>query len=296
MEAILSITIILVFSFLGIYMKEFFIGLKPFVVPMLAFVMLSMGLTMKAYDFMETLKKPFRIFYAALLQFTIMPFLGYFLAKILSVNTELTVGTVLVGSAPGGTASNVITYLSKGDLAYSVSMTTFSTLISPILTPLLTYLLVGKKVDVPVMDMLRDLIFIVVLPVAIGIFIKRFLPSTKAFEKVLPYMAIVAIGIIIAVVLALNSERLRDLSMQVFLLVSLHNLFGFLLGYIFGLLAGLDKVRAKTLSIEVGIQNSGLAVVLALKYFSPLSALPGALFSLVQNINGLLLSALYRRL
>jgi len=296
MEALLSLTIILVFSFLGIYMKEFFIGLKPFVVPMLAFVMLSMGLTMKAYDFMETLKKPFRIFYAALLQFTIMPFLGYFLAKILSVNTELTVGTVLVGSAPGGTASNVITYLSKGDLAYSVSMTTFSTLVSPIMTPLITYLLVGRKVDVPVIDMLRDLIFIVVLPVALGIFIKRFLLSTKAFEKVLPYMAIVAIGIIIAVVLALNSERLKDLSMQVFLLVFLHNFFGFLLGYIFGLLAGLDKVRAKTLSIEVGIQNSGLAVALALKYFSSLSALPGALFSLVQNVNGLLLSALYRKL
>ena len=242
------------------------------------------------------LLSPFRIAYGALLQFSIMPFLGYFLAKILSVNTELTVGAVLVGSAPGGTASNVITYLSKGDLAYSVSMTTFSTLVSPIMTPLITYLLVGRKVDVPVIDMLRDLIFIVVLPVALGIFIKRFLLSTKAFEKVLPYMAIVAIGIIIAVVLALNSERLKDLSMQVFLLVFLHNFFGFLLGYIFGLLAGLDKVRAKTLSIEVGIQNSGLAVVLALKYFSPLSALPGALFSLVQNINGLLLSALYRRL
>jgi len=296
MEALLSLAIILIFSFLGLYTKEFFINLKPFVVPMLAFVMLSMGLTMQVDDLLQTLKKPFRIAYGALLQFSIMPFLGYFLAKILSVNTELTVGAVLVGSAPGGTASNVITYLSKGDLAYSVSMTTFSTLVSPIMTPLITYLLVGRKVDVPVIDMLRDLIFIVVLPVALGIFIKRFLISTKAFEKVLPYMAIVAIGIIIAVVLALNSERLKDLSMQVFLLVFLHNFFGFLLGYIFGLLAGLDKVRAKTLSIEVGIQNSGLAVALALKYFSSLSALPGALFSLVQNVNGLLLSALYRKL
>jgi len=296
MEALLSLAIILIFSFLGLYTKEFFINLKPFVVPMLAFVMLSMGLTMQVDDLLQTLKKPFRIAYGALLQFSIMPFLGYFLAKILSVNTELTVGAVLVGSAPGGTASNVITYLSKGDLAYSVSMTTFSTLVSPIMTPLITYLLVGRKVDVPVIDMLRDLIFIVVLPVALGIFIKRFLLSTKAFEKVLPYMAIVAIGIIIAVVLALNSERLKDLSMQVFLLVFLHNFFGFLLGYIFGLLAGLDKVRAKTLSIEIGIQNSGLAVALALKYFSSLSALPGALFSLVQNVNGLLLSALYRKL
>ena len=245
MEALLSLAIILIFSFLGLYTKEFFINLKPFVVPMLAFVMLSMGLTMQVDDLLQTLKKPFRIAYGALLQFSIMPFLGYFLAKILSVNTELTVGAVLVGSAPGGTASNVITYLSKGDLAYSVSMTTFSTLVSPIMTPLITYLLVGRKVDVPVIDMLRDLIFIVVLPVALGIFIKRFLLSTKAFEKVLPYMAIVAIGIIIAVVLALNSERLKDLSMQVFLLVFLHNFFGFLLGYIFGLLAGLDKVRAK---------------------------------------------------
>lgn len=296
MEAILSLVVILLFSFLGIYMKEFFVGLKPFVVPMLAFVMLSMGLTMKADDFMETLKKPFRIFYAALLQFTIMPLLGYFLAQILRVNTELTVGAVLVGSVPGGTASNVITYLSKGDLAYSVSMTSFSTLISPIMTPFLTYLLVGKKVDVPVVDMFRDLLFVVVLPVMVGIFIKSLWPSVKVFERILPYLAVATIGIIIAVVLALNSERLKDISMEVLLLVLLHNLLGFLLGYLFALLVRLDRVRAKTLSIEVGIQNSGLAVVLALKYFSPLSALPGALFSLIQNVNGLLLSALYRRL
>ncbi|MFN3976883.1 MAG: bile acid:sodium symporter family protein, partial [Aquificaceae bacterium] len=194
MEALLSLFVILTFSLLGIYAKDFFIGLKPFVVPMLAFVMLSMGLTMQVDDLLQTLKKPFIIAYGALLQFSIMPLLGYFLAKILSLNTELTVGAVLLGSAPGGTASNVITYLSKGDLAYSVSMTAFSTLVSPIMTPILTYFLVGKKVDVPVMDMLRDLIFILLLPVALGLFIKRYLPSTKALETVLPYMAVSAIG------------------------------------------------------------------------------------------------------
>ncbi len=296
MQAIISLGIILIFCLLGLHFRETFVALKSFVVPLLALVMLSMGLTMNFDNLLETLRKPFRVAYGAFLQFTIMPLLGYGLAYLMRMEEELTVGTVLVGSAPGGTASNVITYLSKGDLAYSVSMTALSTLLSPIMTPFLTYLLVGKKVDVPFLDMFKDLILVVVLPVLFGILLKGFMPSLKLIEKLLPYLAVGAIGMIIATVLALNYERLEGVSLKVFLVVLLHNLLGFLLGYIFGRLAGLDKTMAKTLSIEVGIQNSGLAVVLALKYFSPLSALPGALFSLLQNINGIILSIIYRRL
>ncbi len=234
--------------------------------------------------------------YAGLLQFTIMPLLGYSLALLLRVEEKVMYGSVLVGSAPGGTASNVITYLSGGNLAYSVSMTTFSTLISPIMTPFLTYVLVGKRVDVPLASMFMDLLLIVLLPVVAGIFIRKFFPRVMYLEGLLPYLAVFFIGVIIATVFALNAERLKGLTLQILLLVVLHNLLGFLLGYIFARVARLDRAYAKTLSIEVGMQNSGLATVLALRYFPPESALPGALFSLVQNINGLLLSIIFKRL
>ena len=129
-----------------------------------------------------------------------------------------------------------------------------------------------------------------------GILIRRVFPKITHLETLLPYLAVFFIGVIIATVFAINSERLRELSMQVFILVLLHNLLGFLLGYIFAKIAGFDKTYAKTLSIEVGMQNSGLATVLALRYFPPESALPGALFSLMQNLNGLILSIIFRRL
>lgn len=296
MQAVITLVVLISFSLLGFYAKELFLQLKPAIPYLLALIMLSMGLTLRGEEFYEVFRKPFRIIYAGLLQFTIMPLLGYGLALLLKVNEYIMYGSVLVGSAPGGTASNVITYLSGGNLAYSVSMTTFSTLISPIMTPLLTYMLIGKRVDLQVASMVLDLFLIVLLPVLVGILIRRVFPRIRHLETLLPYLAVFFIGIIIATVLALNSERLRELSMQVFILVLLHNLLGFLLGYIFAKIVGFDRTYAKTLSIEVGMQNSGLATVLALRYFPPESALPGALFSLMQNLNGLILSIIFRRL
>lgn len=296
MQAIITVGILLTFSLLGLYMKEPFSQLISAVPYLLALIMLSMGITLRSADFFEVFRRPARILYAGLLQFSIMPFLGYGLALLLRVDERLLYGSVLVGSAPGGTASNVITYLSRGDLAYSVSMTAFSTLISPVMTPLLTYFLVGKRVDVPLYSMTRDLLLIILLPVIAGIVMRRLFPRVIYLERVLPYIAVFFIGLIIATVLALNADRLSVSGLSIFALVIIHNLLGFLLGYAFAKLAGLDRIRAKTLSVEVGMQNSGLATVLALRYFPPESALPGALFSLIQNVNGLLLSIIYRRL
>ncbi len=296
MQAIITLGMLIAFSLLGLYVKEAFLQLKPTIPYLLALIMLSMGLTLRGEEFYEVFRKPLRIIYAGLLQFTIMPLLGYILAILIRVDEKIMYGSVLIGSAPGGTASNVITYLSGGNLAYSVSMTTFSTLISPIMTPLLTYVLVGTRVDVPLASMVLDLLLIVLLPVLVGILIRRVFPRITYLETVLPYLAVFFIGVIIATVFAINSERLRELSMQVFILVLLHNLLGFLLGYIFAKIVGFDRTYAKTLSIEVGMQNSGLATVLALRYFPPESALPGALFSLMQNLNGLILSIIFRRL
>lgn len=296
MQAMLTIGILLAFSILGLHMKELFSKFVPFIPYLLSLIMLSMGITLRGEDFLEIFRKPIRIIYAGILQFTIMPLLGYSLAILLRVDERLLYGSVLVGCAPGGTASNVITYLSKGDLAYSVSMTTFSTLISPVMTPFLTYFLIGKRVDVPLYAMTRDLLLIILLPMIAGIAIRRLYPRIVYLDRILPYMAVFFIGVIIATVLAMNADRLKNLGPQLLALVILHNLLGFLLGYVFAKLAGLDTTRAKTLSIEVGMQNSGLATVLALRYFHPESALPGALFSLMQNVNGLLLSIGYRRL
>lgn len=296
MQLILSFFILLSFSLLGFYLRDLFASLKDLVVPLLALVMLSMGITLTGRDIKEIFKRPHQIVYGALLQYTIMPLLGYSLGLLFASRKEWLFGAVLVGSAPGGTASNLITYLSKGDLAYSISMTAFSTLLSPVITPSIVYLLIGHKVDVPFLPMLKDLLLIVLLPVAGGMLLRRFLPNIKKVEPFLPYLSLTVIGLIIGVVIALNAQTLRNLSYELFLMVILHNWLGFFVGYIFALLMGLDRVRSKTVSIEVGMQNSGLAVVLALKYFPPESALPAALFSLIQNLSGIALSFIYRRL
>ncbi len=287
--------IMLLLSLCGLLFRDFFAQLKSYVVYMLAFVMLSMGISLTKEDFAEVFKRPLRIAYAGLLHFSIMPLLGYALGRLLYAGEEILYGAVLVGTAPSGTASNVITYLSRGDLAYSVSATAFSTLLSPIATPLLTYLLIGHRVEVPLISMFKDLLLITLIPVLSGLTLRYLFPKILQLERFLPYMAVFFIGVIIAVVLSLNVEKLEELSLKVFLIVLLHNLLGFALGYAFGRLAGLDRRLSKTLSIEVGMQNSGLATLLALKYFSPLVALPAALFSLLQNLNGILLSLFYRR-
>jgi len=254
-----------------------------------------MGITLTYEDFLRIAKRPLIITYGALLQYGIMPLLAFVISALLGIKGELFVGMVLVGSVPGGTASNLITYLAKGDLPYSVSLTTFSTLISPLATPLWSYLLAGRYVPVPFWVMVMDVLKIVLIPVFLGILIRKLFPSITSIERFLPYISVSVIGFIIAVILAINEEKLKTLSFTLLLAVFLHNTLGFLLGFLAGKVLKLDNRMSKTLSIEVGIQNSGLAVALAIKHFGPLASLPGALFSLVQNVNGILLAFLYRR-
>jgi len=296
MKDLSFLLILVVLSSLGIIFPEFFTSLKPLIIPLLIVIMLSMGLTLTPEDFKEILKKPFIVFYGAFLQYTVMPLTGYLLAKIFNLSPELLVGVVLVGSAPGGTASNLITYLSRGDLSYSISMTTTSTFLSPIFTPLWTYVLAGKYVEVPFVSMFETTLKIVVVPVLLGMTLRYFLRhNINKVEKFLPFLAVFSISLIIAVIFALNSKLLKEISLLVLLVVLIHNVLGFVLGYVFGALAGLDKRKVKALSIEVGMQNSGLSTVLALKYFSKVSALPSAVFSLSQNLLGVLLSLFFRR-
>ncbi len=289
--------VLTLFSLLGFLFPQFFVPLKGLIVPLLLVIMLSMGLTLTPKDFLEILRKPYIVLYGAFLQFTVMPLTAYALGVVFNLPSQFFVGVVLVGSAPGGTASNLITYLSKGDLPYSISMTTVSTLLSPLLTPLWTYILAGKYVEVPFLAMVETTLRIVVLPVLTGMLIRYFLKSQiEKLEAFLPYVAIFSISFIIATIFALNVDVIKKVSLLIVLVVLLHNILGFILGYAFGVLVGLDRTKAKTLSIEVGLQNSGLSAVLAIKYFSKVAAIPSAIFSLSQNLLGVLLSLLFRRL
>ncbi len=297
MQSISLLLILVVLSSAGFLFDMFFKGFRDLIVPLLVLIMLSMGITLTTEDFKRILRRPHIIFYGAFLQFSIMPLTGFILARLFGLSTDLLVGVVLAGSAPGGTASNLITYISRGDLSYSISMTTLSTVLSPLFTPLWTLLLAGKFVPVPFTGMVAATLKIVVLPVVIGMGLRYFLKERIAkIEPFLPYLAVFSISFIIAVIFALNKERLKDASSLVLCVVLAHNLLGFFMGFLFGKIAGLDNKLAKTLSIEVGMQNSGLSTVLALKFFSQLSALPSAVFSLSQNILGVLLSFVFRKL
>lgn len=264
-----------------------FIDFKSWIVPLLMLIMLSMGFTLTTADFVKILKLKRVVLIGVGLQFLVMPLAAFLLAAMFTLPQELLIGMILVGVAAGGTASNVITFLAKGNVALSVSMTTLSTLVAVFMMPLLTWLYLGSSVEVPLFSMLLTLLQIIVVPVALGMLIRRIFKSyihlMTAFSTVFSMAAIV---FIIAVVVALNHANFADLAIVLILAVVLHNLIGLLVGYWVIRCLGYDSVIARTIAIEVGMQNSGLSVALALKFFTPLAALPGAIFSLWHNVSG----------
>ena len=283
-------------SALAFFLPAPFLAIKAAIVPLLAVIMLSMGLTLSMSDFRLVLKRPGVIGLGMLLQYGVMPLAAYGIARQLGLGTELLVGMVLVGASAGGTASNVICYLARGDVALSITLTTISTLLAVILMPGLSWLYLGQVVTVPVADMLISIIKIVILPVTIGVTINTLLPRlVRKVQPVFPVVAIAAIVLIIAIVTALNNESLGNIGPILLLAVALHNLTGLLCGYAVAGLLGFDARIRRTLAIEVGMQNSGLSVALAIKYFSATAALPGALFSIWHNITGSLLASWWSR-
>ena len=246
-----------------------------------------MGLTLDIEDFKRALRMPRLILTGLALQYTVMPLTALLLAWLLQLDTALTIGLILLGACPGGTASNVITYLAKGNVALSISLTSISTLLAVILTPAITYLLADTSIEVPVEKMLISILYIVIFPVTLGLILKRFYSyHIIRLEPYLPTIAITAIVVIIAIITALNNAQLSQLASSLLLAVVLHNLIGLLIAYQTAKLLGYEKAECRTLAIEVGMQNSGLAVALAIKHFSIAAALPGALFSIWHNITG----------
>ena len=263
---------------------------------LLGVVMFGMGLTLNLQDFKIVFSRPKDVIIGCLAQFTIMPLLAWGLARAFQLDEALALGVVLVGCCPGGTASNVITYLAKGDLALSVGMTGVSTLLAPLLTPLLTWALAGKSVNVDVVGMLLSIVWVVILPIAVGLIVKWLWPKfTEQATDYLPAFSSVAIAFIVAIVIAANANKLMAGGLVIVIVVMLHNLCGLGLGYLIGRLLGLSEPKKRAISIEVGMQNSGLASSLATIHFAayPLATIPGAIFSVWHNISGAMVARIY---
>ena len=258
--------------------------------------MFGMGLATKLEDFKVVFSRPRDIAIGCVAQFTIMPALAWMLARLFGLDEALTVGVILVGCCPGGTASNVITYLAKGDLALSVGMTGVSTLLAPFLTPALTLLLAGKTVDVDAVGMFIGILWVVVMPICLGLIVKKLFPkTTERAIRFMPIVSSVTIAVILALVLSANASRLATGGIAVLLVVILHNVCGLALGYLIALALRLAEPKRRALCIEVGMQNSGLAASLAAVHFAayPMAAVPGAIFSVWHNISGVIAARLF---
>ena len=276
-----------------------FSGIRPTVInPLLGVIMFGMGMALRLEDFRIVFSRPRDILIGCTAQFTIMPLLAFALSRLFALDEALAVGVVLVGCCPGGTASNVITYLAKGDLALSVGMTATSTILAPVLTPLLVWLLAGKTVDVDVIGMLLSILWVVILPIVAGLIAKWFWPRfTEKATAYLPAVSSLAIAFIVMIIIAANASKLLLGGLIIVVVVILHNLCGLGLGWLIGHLLHLPAAKRKAISIEVGMQNSGLASSLATLHFAayPMATIPGAIFSVWHNISGAIVARLYAR-
>jgi BASS family bile acid:Na+ symporter len=259
----------------------------PHITLLLGIVMFGMGMTLKLEDFKVVFSRPRDVLIGCLAQFTIMPGLAWLLAKGFGLPPELAVGVILVGTCPGGTSSNVMTYLAKGDVALSVGITTVTTLLAPFVTPLLTWALAGQWLEISLVAMMVSIVKVVLVPIFLGIIANKFFASfVQNAVKVLPLVSVIAIVLIVGGVVSVSAKRILETGALVMLVVVCHNMLGYLLGYLIGKVANLEISKTKAIAIEVGMQNSGLATTLAIKHFTPEAAIPGAIFSVWHNISG----------
>ena len=272
-------------------------NVKPTVInPMLGFIMFGMGLTLRAEDFRVVFSRPRDVIIGCVAQFTVMPLLAWGLTRLFALDDALALGVVLVGCCPGGTASNVITYLAKGDLALSVGMTGVSTLMAPIMTPVLVWLLAGETIDVDVVSMFLSILWVVIMPIIVGLIVKRLWPRmTERLTVFLPALSSLAITAIVMIIISANAQKLMAGGLIIIAVVILHNLCGLGLGYTIGHALGMSTSKRRAVAIEVGMQNSGLASSLATLHFTayPMATIPGAVFSVWHNISGAIVARLF---
>lgn len=265
---------------------------------LLSLVLFTMGTTLKLNNFLDVFKSPKEIIVGISAQYVIMPIIAFALASIFSLDLALTVGLILVGTVPGGTASDVITFLAKGDVALSVSLTAISTLLSPILTPIITLLIIGNHIPFNPTEMFISIIQIVIIPIVIGLLLNYKFPNfCEQLKDYLPALSSIVICLIVAGVVGANKQAIFTSSGIIIVVIILQYFLAMLLGFAAGYLVGMKKKHMVTIAIEIAFQNSGLSTSLAKTHFPNLAqaTVPGALYSVWQNFAGSILAYLFRR-
>lgn len=264
----------------------------------LGMIMLTMGMTLTTEDFKILARRPLDIFIGAVAQYTVMPGIAWCLVKILHLPDGIAAGLILVGCCPGGVSSNIMSFLCKGDVAFSVGMTTASTLLAPALTPLLVLYLSGNSIDVNAWGMFKSILIVTIIPVALGAFANFFWGTKRNYQelcKVMPGVSVLGLACIVGSVIAYNGKNFFTSGAMIFAAVFLHNSLGYIIGYIVGVFTGMNVPKRRTLSLEVGMQNAGLATNLATKHFAALpdAAIAAAVSCVWHSISGTLLAGLF---
>ena len=288
--------IIIFFLLLSAIFTDFFSNLKSSIPMLLGMIIFFMGLTVKIDQFKDVLKKPQWIFITVFLQYSVMPILAYFIAKVLNLSNEMSLGFIILGSCPGGTASNVITYLCNGNVPLSLMCTLTSTILSILFTPYLILFLADKSINIDLISLMYSTSKIIIIPLILGLFVRiYFFKFVDRIKFLFPIISELTIALVIAVIFAINSESLKILNTTILLGVILHNIGGLLIGFFVARFLPLSNASIKTISIEVGMQNSGLAMALSVMHFSKVVAFPAALFSLWHNISASVLVYLSKK-
>lgn len=269
--------------------------LKPmgkYIPYLLGLIMLSMGITLKLEDFKIMLARPRDVFFGIALRYLIMPLAAWGTAKLLGLPPALAAGLILVGCCPSGTASNVMTFIAKGDMALSICVTSLNTLLAPILTPILFLLLAGTVIPFDPVALLLDIVKIVLIPVILGMLIRAVAAKQVIrLQPVIPAVSVMAIVVTVGAVVAISAAKVAGVALLAMVAVAIHNALGLSLGYGCAKGLGMQEAKARAVAYEVGMENSGLAVALAVAHLDPLAAIPGVIFSVWHNFSGSLLAS-----
>ncbi|WP_284879696.1 bile acid:sodium symporter family protein [Acinetobacter variabilis] len=280
---------VILFSAIALMLPDLFVWLRAYIPWMLGLIMFGMGMTMTPSDFKSILQSPKAVAIGVVAQFMVMPGLAFLLCQLFQLPAEIAIGVILVGCCPGGTASNVITYMAKGNTALSVACTSVSTLLAPLLTPAIFYLLASQWIEINALSMLISILQVVLFPIILGLIVRALLKTkVEGYIQVMPVISVIAIVAIVAAIIAGSKTQILESGLMILGLVALHNGMGYLLGYWASRILKLAEIDCRAVSIEVGMQNSGLGVALAATHFaaSPITAVPSAIFSLWHNISG----------
>lgn len=287
---------------LAMYFPQYFIAvgdfqLKSLITPLLQIIMFGMGTTLSLWDFGRVIKMPKGVFVGIVCQFTIMPFVGWTIASVFAFPPEIAAGIILIGSCPSGLASNVMSYLAKANLALSITLTAVATILAPVMTPFFMKVLGGEFIDISYWKMFIDIVKVVILPIGAGLIFHHLLHSRfKILETIMPIVSMAGIAVILIVIIAMGRDDLMAVGLMLVLAVFLHNMFGYFLGYWLSRLIGMPEQDCRTIALEVGMQNGGLASSIAADTLNKAATvgLAPAIFGSLMNITGSTLALWWR--